>query len=492
MTDIAYFRYITAKSGSTITVHAPVFNHLRKSLSQSYIYKFDRSGLITEVGLERLRVLIDTNGSEATEHAKFGVVFAAVENGWIDSVAVLHAQSNHFRFEQSFQITCQNSDALEPHSPISGGYRANFCSEASEFLLVRDCLATYGRHSFVVNGAGKDSGNVFLDCLAINPYATSEGHRRWTNGNLWDNVAFEQVNSSMDTLLLGNRGSWGTGHGWASVHSVAWNCDAEDGHIHIEQPPTAQNYGIGCFGNAVNGPGPFGHPQGFVEGTNQLGLEPRSLYLAQLLSRLSEIGVLVTDFNGDGKTAFEDFCYLAQFWSQDKSLVDSAPPPFGDGTVNYKDLAVLVEDWLTAWTIPPLPGPASNPDPADGATYIDINADLSWTAGTDAALYDVYFGTSEPPPFICNLTATTFDPGTLAEASKYYWRIDSVNGWGQTDGEVWMFFTFMPPPPLPPNKMTTNITDQPHGTIECIFRNQGACGAHWSRRICRSKCAERI
>jgi hypothetical protein len=441
MTDIAYFRYITAISGSTITIHAPVFNHLRKSLSQSYIYKFNRSGLIMEMGLESLRVLIDTNGPEATEHAKFGVVFAAVENGWIDSVTVLHAQSNHFRFEQSFQVTCKNCQALEPHSPISGGYRANFCSEASEFLLVRDCLATYGRHCFVVNGAGKDSGNVFLDCLGIRPYATSEGHRRWTNGNLWDNVAFIQVNYKMDTLLLGNRGSWGTSHGWSTVNSVAWNCDAEDGHIHIEQPPTAQNFGIGCWGNSVSGYGPFGHPPGFIEGTNQSGLEPRSLYLAQLYSRLPGIGVLRGDFNRDGKTTFEDFYYLAQYWSQDKSLVDSAPPPLGYDTVNFKDLGVFVDNWLTATKIPPLPGKASNPSPADSAIGISTTTDLSWTVGFDATSHDVYFGTSSPPEFQGNQTDTIFDPGKMGSGITYYWRIDSVNGWGITTRTVWSFRT---------------------------------------------------
>jgi hypothetical protein len=59
--------------------------------------------------------------------------------------------------------------------------------------------------------------------------------------------------------------------------------------------------------------------------------------------------------------------------------------------------------------------------------------------------------------------------------------IGSFDGWGQKDGEVWIFFTFIPPPPLPPNKMTTNITDQPDETIECILGNKGACGPHWSR-----------
>jgi hypothetical protein len=153
------------------------------------------------------------------------------------------------------------------------------------------------------------------------------------------------------------------------------------------------------------------------------------------------------DFNKDGRTDFKDICLLAQYWSGDESSVDVAPPPLGDDTINHKDLAVLVENWLTASAIPPLPAPASNSNPGFGATNIDKSADLSWTAGEGATSHDVYFGTSSPPPFIGNQTAVTFDPGTMAYSTIYYWQIDSVNGWGTTDGEEWMFSTGMPPPP---------------------------------------------
>jgi hypothetical protein len=152
------------------------------------------------------------------------------------------------------------------------------------------------------------------------------------------------------------------------------------------------------------------------------------------------------DFSGDGKINFEDYSILAQYWSEDEPSVDIAPVPLRDGIVNFKDLSVLVGNWLTGTKIPPLPGPASNPEPVNGTSYVDINTDLSWTAGTDATSYDVYFGTSEPLSFMGNQTAATFEPGTLGEATMYYWRIDSVNGWGKTAGEVWMFFTSMPPP----------------------------------------------
>ncbi len=97
---------------------------------------------------------------------------------------------------------------------------------------------------------------------------------------------------------------------------------------------------------------------------------------------------------------------------------------------------------------PPPPGQASNPNPANGATGVSTNADLSWTAGSNAVSHDVYFGTTSPPPFIHNQTSTTFDPGTMASYTTYYWRIDEVNPGGTTIGTVWTFRTGGGGPPI--------------------------------------------
>ena len=90
------------------------------------------------------------------------------------------------------------------------------------------------------------------------------------------------------------------------------------------------------------------------------------------------------------------------------------------------------------------PDAATNPSPATGAANVALNASLSWTAGARADSHDVYFGTNPTPDlseFRGNQTATSFDPGILAEETTYYWRIDEVNDFGTTMGTVWSFTT---------------------------------------------------
>jgi len=119
----------------------------------------------------------------------------------------------------------------------------------------------------------------------------------------------------------------------------------------------------------------------------------------------------------------------------------------GDCKVNFLDFRLMSLHWLEGLTLPPLPGQASFPYPADGAIAISPSANLTWTAGSDATSHDVFFGNNNPPPFMCNQTSTTFEPGTMALQTTYYWRIDEVNSSGKTTGPVWSFTTGPPPPP---------------------------------------------
>jgi hypothetical protein len=96
---------------------------------------------------------------------------------------------------------------------------------------------------------------------------------------------------------------------------------------------------------------------------------------------------------------------------------------------------------------------ASQPQPADGAKWVDPTAvTLSWLIGRNALSHDVYFGTSAEDVAAGagdtskgNQPQMDFDPGLLQEETTYYWRIDEVGvGDVRQTGVVWSFTTAGP------------------------------------------------
>lgn len=89
--------------------------------------------------------------------------------------------------------------------------------------------------------------------------------------------------------------------------------------------------------------------------------------------------------------------------------------------------------------------------PNNGAVDVSINSTLSWECNdpeNDPLTYDVYFGISSNPQMAnSNQSETTFNPGTLNNDEKYYWKIvakdDHVNS---TSSIVWSFTTNELPP----------------------------------------------
>jgi hypothetical protein len=173
----------------------------------------------------------------------------------------------------------------------------------------------------------------------------------------------------------------------------------------------------------------------------------RDQYGSTIYADPEYINLDTVDFDRNGKVDFKDFSILAQYWHQNESSVDIAPTPGGDGIVDFKDLGILSGRWLTVAKIPP--GQASNPNPPNGATGVDIDADLSWTPGDVAALHEVYFGSD---PCALPLVATqpvgqeSYDPpGDLIRSTTYYWRIDEVSDAGPPPGKwpgvLWSFTT---------------------------------------------------
>lgn len=106
---------------------------------------------------------------------------------------------------------------------------------------------------------------------------------------------------------------------------------------------------------------------------------------------------------------------------------------------------------VMAGNMGPFPLLPTNPNPLDGASYVDLDAKLSWTAGTNTIESDVYFGTDETAvinatdpntlPGRGRQTETTYDPGGMQLENTYYWRIDGVGTSETVKGAVWHFTT---------------------------------------------------
>ncbi|MFB0552804.1 MAG: LamG domain-containing protein [Phycisphaerae bacterium] len=86
-----------------------------------------------------------------------------------------------------------------------------------------------------------------------------------------------------------------------------------------------------------------------------------------------------------------------------------------------------------------------NPNPADGAEFVDLNVVLTWTAGFEAKLHTVYFGDNFDD--VNNAAGglpqgpATYTPGPLKLAKTYYWRVDEFDAIATYKGDVWSFTT---------------------------------------------------
>lgn len=304
---ILYNRFIKKISVDTINIDAPIFYTLKKGLSPSYIYKFDRSGIQTNIGIENLRVDIEipvndtpTNSNGNEQHAWEAIELRQIEDAWVKNCTMIHFGHSGIMTSTATRVTIDSCKAIDPISIITGERRYNFnVYRGSQLILVKNSYARYGRHDFVSNGTSSTSGCVFVNNISEKTYSSSEGHRWFSQGLLFDNIIFNSPNTSY-VIAFYNRGDYGTSHGWSAVNSVAWNCNVQGNkNIIIQKPPTGQNYAIGCNAGLITGKtpyAPFEAQEGYIEGSNFSGLVPNSLFETQLKERLDQSTTSVENF----------------------------------------------------------------------------------------------------------------------------------------------------------------------------------------------------
>ena len=274
--NLDFERTITKIEGNRVFIDNPIVMSMEEQYGGAEIYRYTFEGRINHVGVESIYCESVYANDTAESHAWDAIQFNKIENGWIRNVT-----SKYFAYScvnlgaQAKFITVKDCAMFDHKSQITGGRRYSF-NNTGQMNLFINCVASDGRHDFVT-GARVLGPNVFYNCKATTTHADIGPHHRWAVGTLYDNIVTD------GEINVQDRGNWGSGHGWAGVTQVLWNCTAK--RVAVQNPyASGKNYCIGLKGGKYEGRFK-GRPDGEWEGQNKNGLQPASLYLAQLKAK---------------------------------------------------------------------------------------------------------------------------------------------------------------------------------------------------------------
>lgn len=271
--SIFHERVITGINGNTLTINIPIVDVIEEQYGGGEIYKASVPGRIRQCGVENLRIrsYYAPDNPYDEDHAWIGVKLERVTDSWVKNVTgqFLGYGTVSITSESNFN-TIQDCACIDPRSEISGGRRYAFNIGDGLGNLFQRNYTMQGRHDFVT-GSRVTGPNVFLDNYSTETFSDIGPHHRWATGLLFDNVRG-------GAIRVQNRGTSGSGHGWAGNTTMFWNVLSYTEEVKVESPPGGKNWGIGCRGLEQSG-------DGYWEHWNNPVL-PRSLYLQQLEDRL--------------------------------------------------------------------------------------------------------------------------------------------------------------------------------------------------------------
>lgn len=277
--NLAFEREITAVEGNRISIDNPIVMAMESQYGGGEVFKYEFQGRLQEVGVENIWFESEYAGDTDEDHGWTAVDFDQIENGWARNLT-----SRFFGYacvslgNGAKNITVKDSRCLDAKSVITGSRRYSFSNNGQQNLFM-NLETTEGRHDYVT-GAKTCGPNVFYNCKSRNTHADIGPHHRWTTGTLYDNIDTD------GEINVQDRGNWGSGHGWAGVTQVVWNCKVKGAAI---QSPwvSGKNYAIGIKGQKLKGR-LEDKPDGEWDGLGRTDLQPASLYEAQLKARASK------------------------------------------------------------------------------------------------------------------------------------------------------------------------------------------------------------
>lgn len=278
-------RTIASIDNNEITLTVPLADSYNFIFTEGNTTLIVRNGIkrVSNSGVENLQIISPDQSVNHTEALYYAMNING-EDCWARDVDCFETMES-VRIGGR-RITLERVNVVRKALHIGASKPAEFAPNGGQ-VLVKDCLVEGDNIWFVAVGAGQTGPIVFLDCH-FKGNGRIEGHQRWSSGMLFDNCILPDGG-----IDFKNRGSMGSGHGWGTAWSVAWNCEAKN---YVNQlPPGTCNWVIGCTGERLRLPRPFDKtgelPEGIYDSHGQHVL-PKSLYLAQLQERMHRTKVV--------------------------------------------------------------------------------------------------------------------------------------------------------------------------------------------------------
>ena len=278
--DIEWDRTVVAVNGTRITLDAPITTTISKQYGGAVVQKGYNEGEINECGIENLGI----DGWQAAnakalmndeDHCWDGIFVENARDCWVRRVGFRHLAGSAVNIQRHVaRMTVEDCLASEPISEIGGWRRCVFLTRGQQTLVQR-CVSRHGIHDFAA-GYCAAGPNAFVQCEGEEALGFSGSIGSWAAGLL-----FDIVNIDGHDLCFKNLEQFQFGTGWNTANSMFWQCTASAIWCYS---PDADNRSSshGCWG-MLTGNGEWTSSNDHVQ--------PRSLFYAQLQTRLDSMGV---------------------------------------------------------------------------------------------------------------------------------------------------------------------------------------------------------
>ncbi|MDB5047542.1 MAG: hypothetical protein JWO30_613 [Fibrobacteres bacterium] len=275
-TKITTDRTIAAIDGKKLTFDAPITDNFDSKYLGSpvgTVSKYAYAGRISQCGIEDLKIVAPADANSFVSVQMDAALDCWARNLVIqDGVGCFHVERYAKRITVDSVVithTVVSTDVARP---------ADFLCIGTQ-VLFNKCQS---------NGTGSWSwttGSTGTGPMVVLNYRTTQNsgispHARWTTGILTDGGVMSDAPKGAAGISYRNRGIMGSGHGWTTGWSVAWNVTTP--YFLVSNAPGSINWAIGGVGTKTS---IDGDPDGIFDHFNSM-VTPASLYLAQLQERL--------------------------------------------------------------------------------------------------------------------------------------------------------------------------------------------------------------